>query len=130
MRTEDYMLLIERHSHHDRDDWGVESDSYACYDADLAGLQAGDTLYPTEYRGEQLARRRDPQTYLECLQVDDGWLTFRFHFLENYRGVEITVGPDSPACAGGSTDRSNAHYTVTLVPKEEYTPKQGYIHYQ
>ena len=130
MRTEDYMLLIERHSHHDRDDWGVESDSYTCYDADLTGLQAGGTLYPTEYRGEQLARRRDPQTYLECLQGDDDRLTFRFHFLENYRGVEITVGPDSPACAGGSTDRSNAHYTVTLVPKEEYTPKQGYIHYQ
>ena len=130
MRTEDYMLLIERHSHHDRDDWGVESDSYTCYDADLTGLQAGDTLYPTEYRGEGLARRRDPQTYLECLQLDDDRLTFRFHYLENYRGVVITVGPDAPACAGGSTDRSSASYTVSLVPKEEYSPKQGYIHYQ
>lgn len=130
MRTEDYMLQIERHSHHDRDDWGVESDSYACYDADLTGLQAGDTLYPTEYRGEGLARRRDPQTYLECLQLDDDRLTFRFHYLENYRGVVITVGPDAPACAGGSTDRSSASYTVSLVPKEEYSPKQGYIHYQ
>ena len=130
MRTEDYMLQIERHSHHDRDYWGVESDSLTCYDADLTGLQAGDTLYPTEYRGEGLARRRDPQTYLECLQLDDDRLTFRFHYLENYRGVEITVGPDAPACAGGSTDRSSASYTVSLVPKEEYSPKQGYIHYQ
>lgn len=130
MKTDDYILQIERHSHHDRDDWGVESDSYDSYDADLAGLQVGDTLYPTEYRGEKLARRRDPQTYLKCLLIEDTQLMFRFHFLENYRGVEIAVGPDAPATAGGSTDRSSARYTLRLVPKAQYVPKQGYIKYQ
>lgn len=130
MKTDDYLLRIERYSHHDRDDWGMESDSYACYDADLAGLQAGDTLYPTEYRGEGLARRRDPQTYLECLQVEEERLTIRFHFLENYRGVEIAVGPDAPASAGGSTDRSSARYTISLISKENYIPMPGHINYQ
>lgn len=130
MKLEDYILQIERHSHHRRDDWGVESESLTCYDIALEGLQAGDTLYPTEYRGESLKRRRDPQTYLKCLQVDGVRLTFRFHFLENYRGTEITVGPDAPAYAGGSTDRSSASYTVSLIPKEQFTPQEGYIHYQ
>lgn len=130
MTLDDYILQIERHSHHDRDDWGVASDSYACYDAALAGLQAGDTVYPTEYRGEQLARRRDPQTYLECLQVEEERLTFRFHCLENYRGVEIAVGPEAPASVSGSTDRSHARYTISLIPKENYIPTSGYINYQ
>lgn len=130
MKTDNYILLIERRSHHYRDDWGVESDSLSYYDVALEGLQAGDTLHPTEYRGEELKRRRDPQTYLKCLQVEDCRITFRFHFLENYRGVEITVGPDAPATAGGSTDRSSASYTVSLIPKNQFTPKKGYIHYQ
>lgn len=130
MKTDNYILLIERRSHHYRDDWGVESDSLSYYDVALEGLQAGDTLHPTEYRGEELKRRRDPQTYLKCLQVEEERLTFRFHYLENYRGVEITVGPDAPAYAGGSTDRSSASYTVSLIPKNQFTPKKGYIHYQ
>lgn len=130
MKTEDYILLIERHSHHQRDDWGVESESRSYYDVALDGLKAGDTLYPTEYRGEQLSRRRDPQTYLECLQVEDRRLTFRFHYLENYRGTELTVGPDLPATASGSTDRSSARYTVSLVPKEQFTPQEGFTNYK
>lgn len=131
MHTDDYILLIERHAHHQRDDWGVESESYSAYDVALEGLQAGATLHPTEYRGEHLARRRDPQTWLECLQVEDDRLTFRFHYLENYRGTDITVGPGlPPATAGGSTDRSSASYTVSVVTKEQFTPKEGYIHYK
>lgn len=130
MKTDDYILLIERRSHHQRDDWGAESESLTCYDIVLEGLQAGTVLHPTEYRGESLKRRRDPQTYLECLQVEDDRLTFRFHYLENYRGTELTLAPGHPATAGGSTDRSSASYTLSLVHKEQFTPREGYIHYK
>ena len=129
MEIENYILRIERHTHHHRDDWGVESDSYTCLDADLKGLQEGDTVKPTEYRGEGVTRCSDPQTYLECQKIEDTSLTFRFFFLENYHGTEITVGPDQPALAGGSTDRSSSHYTLSLVPKEQYAPQKGFINY-
>ena len=127
---DNYILQIERHSNHDRDEWGVESNSFACYDTALTGLQAGDTVYPTEYRGEELARRRDPQTYLECLQVEAERLTFRFHYLENYRGAEIVVGPDTTASMSGSTDRSHARYVIRLIPKDKYVPLPGFITYE
>lgn len=124
------MLRVERNSYHERDDWGVTSQSYDCYDADLEGLREGDKLEPTSYHGEGRPRRRDPQTYLECLKVTESQLTFRFYYLENYRGEEITVGPDTPAHTHGSTDRSSASYTVSIVPKAEYKPLEGFIKYE
>ena len=130
MSWSNYMLRIERNSYHDRDDWGVSSHSYDCYDADLEGLKEGDKLEPTSYHGEDMPRRRDPQTYLNCLKIEDHQLTFRFFFLENYRGEDITVSPDMPASTHGSTDRSSASYSISLVPKTAYEPLKGFIKYE
>ena len=130
MNWSDYMLRVKRHSHHDRDDWGVEYDSYDYYDADLEGLKEGDKLEPTSYHGEDMPRRRDPQTYLICLKIEDNLLAFKFFYLEDYRGEDITVGPDQPAYTHGGTDRSSASYTVSLIPKTEYTPLEGSIQYE
>lgn len=130
MNWNDYMLRVERNSYHERDDWGVTSHSFDCYDADLEGLKEGDKLEPTSYHGENMRRRKDPQTYLNCLKIEEKQLTFRFFYLEDYRGEEITVGPDAPASTHGSTDRSSAYYTVSLIPKAEYQPLEGYIKYE
>ena len=124
------MLRVKRHSHHDRDDWGVGHHSFDCYDADLEGLKEGDKIEPTSYHGENMPRRRDPQTYLNCLKIEDNQLTFKFFYLEDYRGEDITVGPDQPAYTHGGTDRSSASYTVSLIPKTEYTPLEGSIQYE
>ncbi|MCR5038576.1 MAG: hypothetical protein K6A94_04485 [Bacteroidales bacterium] len=130
MNWNDYMLRVERNSYHERDDWGVESHSFDCYDADLEGLKEGDKLEPVSYNGEDMPRRRDPQTYLNCIKIEESQLTFRFFFLENYKGEDITVGPDMPASIHGSTNRSSASYSVSLVPKTEYEPLSGFIKYE
>lgn len=130
MEIKDYMLRVERNSHHYRDDWGIESDSYSYLDADLEGLKVGDRLKPLDYLGEGYPRRSSPQTYLDCLKIEDDRLTFRFFFLENYRGTEITIAPNQPALAGGSTDRSSAYYTILLIPKTEYQPRKEHIEYK
>ena len=130
METKDYILRVERHSHHYRDDWGIESDSYSYLDADLEGLKEGDRLKPVDYYGEGRPRRSSPQTYLDCLKIADNQLVFQFFFLENYHGTEITVGPEQEALAGGSTDRSSASYTIKLIPKTEYSPREGTIEYK
>ena len=130
MNWSDYMLRVERNSYRERDDWGVESHSFDCYDADLEGLKEGDKLEPVSYHGENMPRRRDPQTYLNCLKIEENQLTFKFYFLENYKGEDITVGPDMPASTYGSTSRSSASYKVSLVPKTAYEPLQGFIKYE
>lgn len=130
MNWNEYMLRVERNSYRERDDWGVESHSFDCYDADLEGLKEGDKLEPTSYHGENMPRRRDPQTYLNCLKIEENQLTFKFFFLENYKGEDITVGPDSPASTHGSTSRSSAYYKVSLVPKTAYEPLSGFIKYE
>ena len=124
------MLRVERNSYRERDDWGVESHSFDCYDADLEGLKEGDKLEPISYHGENMPRRRDPQTYLNCLKIEESQLTFKFFFLENYKGEDITVGPDMPASTHGSTSRSSASYKVSLVPKTAYEPLRGFIKYE
>lgn len=129
MNWNDYILRVKRTSSHDRDDWGVEYKTLDYYDADLEGLKEGDTVKPTEYRGEDLPRRGDPQTYLECLKIEDDRLTFRFYFLENYKGEEITITAEEEAHTWGSTSRSSANYYLSLIPKVEYTPMQGGIKY-
>ncbi len=130
MNWSDYMLRVERNSYHERDDWGVESHSFDCYDADLEGLKEGDKLEPVSYHGENMPRRRDPQTYLNCLKIEENQLTFKFFFLENYQGEDITVGPDMPASTHGSTNRSSASYRVSLVPKTAYEPLSGFVKYE
>lgn len=124
------MLRVERNSYRGPDDWGVESHSFDCYDADLEGLKEGDKLEPTEYLGENMPRRRDPQTYLNCLKIEDNQLTFSFFYLENYQGKDIIVSPEQPATTGGSTDRSSAYYKISLVLKTEYKPLRGFIKYE
>ena len=124
------MLRVERNSYRERDDWGVESHSFDCYDADLEGLKEGDKLEPVSYHGENMPRRRDPQTYLNCIKIEESQLAFRFFFLENYKGEDITVGPDMPASTHGSTSRSSASYKVSLVPKTAYEPLNGFIKYE
>lgn len=130
MNWSDYMLRVERNSYHERDDWGVESHSFDCYDADLEGLKEGDKLEPTSYHGDDMPRRKDPQTYLNCIKIEENQLTFKFFFLENYKGEDITVGPDIPASTHGSTSRSSAYYEVSLVPKTAYEPLRGFIKYE
>lgn len=130
MNWSDYMLRVERNAYRERDDWGVESHSFDCYDADLEGLKEGDKLEPTSYHGENMPRRRDPQTYLNCIKIEESQLTFKFFFLENYKGEDITVGPDMPASTHGSTSRSTAYYELSLVPKTEYEPLSGFIKYE
>ena len=130
MNWSDYMLRVERNSYRERDDWGVESHSFDCYDADLEGLKEGDKLEPVSYHGENMPCRRDPQTYLNCLKIEENQLTFKFFFLENYKGEDITVGPDMPASTHGSTSRSSASYKVSLVPKTAYKPLRGFIKYE
>lgn len=124
------MLRVERNSYRERDDWGVESHSFDCYDADLEGLKEGDKLEPVSYHGENMPRRRDPQTYLNCLKIEESQLTFKFFFLENYKGEDITIGPDMPASTHGSTNRSSASYKVSLVSKTAYEPLRGFIKYE
>ena len=130
MNWSNYMLRVERNSYRERDDWGVESHSFDCYDADLEGLKEGDKLEPVSYHGENMPRRRDPQTYLNCIKIEESQLAFRFFFLENYKGEDITVGPDMPASTHGSTSRSSASYKVSLVPKTAYEPLNGFIKYE
>ena len=130
MNWSDYMLRVERNSYRERDDWGVESHSFDCYDADLEGLKEGDKLEPTSYHGENMPRRRDPQTYLNCIKIEENQLTFKFFFLENYKGEDIIVGPNMPASTHGSTNRSSANYEISLVPKTEYKPLSGFVKYE
>jgi len=130
MNWSDYMLRVERNSYREPDDWGVRHHSFDCYDADLEGLKVGDKLEPTSYHGEDMPRRRDPQTYLNCLKIEENQLTFKFFYLEDYRGEDITVSPDQPASTHGGTDRSSAYYKVSLVPKATYEPLRGFIKYE
>ena len=129
MNWNEFILRVKRTSHHDRDDWGVEYDSLDYYDADLEGLKEGDKVEPTKYYGEDMPRRADPQTYLKCLKVENDQLIFRFYFLENYKGEEITITAEGEAHTWGSTSRSSANYYISLIPKAEYTPLKGDIEY-
>ena len=130
MNWSDYMLRVERNSYREPDDWGVESHSFDCYDADLEGLKEGDKLEPTSYHGDDMPRRKDPQTYLNCIKIEESQLTFKFFFLENYQGEDIIVGPDMQASTHGSTSRSSTSYKVSLVPKTAYEPLRGFIKYE
>ena len=129
MNWDNYMLRVERHSHHHRDDWGMEYDSYDYYDADLKDIAEGQMISPLEFVAEGRPLRSDPHIKLRCDAVDDDSITFTFFFLENYKGTTITVKPDEPAYAGGSSDRHSASYTISLIPKSKHLPKKGDISY-
>ena len=125
MDWKNYVLRVVRYSHRYRDDWGVETENYEYLDAELDQLEVGTLLEPVYYVSDSLPRRKDGHTKLECLAIEDNLLKFKFYFLENYKGVEIGISPETEAREGGSSDRHSASYTITLIPKNEYKPKQG-----
>lgn len=130
MNWNNYVIRVERHSHHHRDDWGVEYDSYDYYDADIKDIKAGNILTLMEYFGEDRPQRADIHIRLKCVSVNGDSLDFTFQFLENQEGTSINVKPNEPAFAGGSSDRHSASYTISLIPKSEYQPKKGDITYK
>ncbi len=129
MNWDNYMLRVERHSHHNRDDWGVEYDSYNYFDADLSGIEANKIITLMEYFGEDRPLRSELHTKMRCILVTDDSLGFAFNYLENQDGININVKADESTRAYGSSDRHSATYTVTLIPKSEYQHKKGDIKY-